>query len=98
DCRLPSRSGTAHADIDRAHAVIARLVGGVHRSLLRSERSSFSGTAKAERAGALPRNHLAFVVGDGDDRVVERSLNVRQTKRHILAFFLLELLAFAFFF
>src|SRR5690349_24975788 len=54
DCRLTPRSGTAYAHIDRSHAVVPRLVGSVHRRLLRGERGSFAGTAEAERTGALP--------------------------------------------
>src|SRR4029077_3993923 len=65
--------------------------------LLRRERSSLSGTAESERAGALPRHHLTLIIRDGNDGVVERSLNVRQSERHILALFLLKLLLLAFF-
>src|SRR6185312_16565087 len=65
DRRFASRSGSAYADVHRAHAVIARLIGCVHGCLLRGERGPFSGTAEAKRAGALPRHHLTFIVGDG---------------------------------
>src|SRR6185437_12228861 len=75
--------------------MIASLVGGIHGRLLRGEWSSLSGTTKAQRAGTLPGNDFAFVVGDGDDGVVERGLNVGQPKRHILALFALELLLLA---
>src|SRR5690348_10262501 len=95
DRRFTPRSRTADANIDGAHAMIARLIGRIHRRLLRGERSPFSGTAEAERAGALPRHHLTFIVRDGNDGVVERSLNVREPKRHIFAFFFLELLLLA---
>src|SRR5205823_3320264 len=97
NCRLSSRSGTTHANIHGSHAVIPRLIGGVHSGLLRRERSSFSGTAEAERAGAFPRHHLTLNIRDGDDRIVEGGLNVRQSERDILALFLLKLLLLALF-
>jgi hypothetical protein len=97
DRRFSTRSRTTDSNIEGTHAVIPRLIGSVHRRLLRRERSSLTGTAEAKRAGALPGHYFPLVVGDGDDRVVERGLNVRQAERHILAFFLLKLLLFAFF-
>src|SRR5882757_5359348 len=75
--------------------MVTRLVGGVDGSLLRRERRALARSTEAERARALPGERVAHVVGDGDDRVVERSLNVYQTVRHILAFALLELLVLA---
>ncbi len=38
---------------------------------------------------------VAHLVGDGDDGVVERGLNMGNAKRHILALALFELLALA---
>src|SRR5277367_1316564 len=90
--RFAARSGTGDADINRAQTMIARLVGSVDRCLLRGKRSPFTRPAEAERTRTLPRNRIALTVGDGHNRVVERSLNVNQTIRHILAFALLELL------
>src|SRR5207237_5870288 len=97
--RLPSRSGTAHAHIHRAHTLIARLISGVHCRLLRRERSSLSGTTEAQRTGTLPGHHLPLIVSNGDDGVVERGLNVRQSRWHILAllFFYLLFLGCSFF-
>src|SRR6202034_2507637 len=46
---------------------------------------------------ALPAQRVAYRVGDRDDRVVERGLNVRNTERHILALALFELLGLALF-
>src|SRR6185312_13356210 len=95
NCRFASRTGTADAHIDRAQTMVAGLVGSIHRCLLRGKRCSFSGTTEAERTRTLPRDHLALVIRDGHNGVVEGSLNVRQSKWHVLALFLLELLLFA---
>src|SRR5712692_4531769 len=49
DGRFASRPRTGHAYVHAAHAMIARLVGGVHRCLLCRERSAFARSAEAER-------------------------------------------------
>src|SRR5947207_1069215 len=72
------------------------LAGGVssaNRSLLRCERRALTRAAEAERARALPAQRVALLVGDRNDRIVERSLDKHQTKRNILPLALLELLA-----
>src|SRR6202012_4367311 len=89
DGRFAARTRTGDANIHRADAVIARHVGGVHGGLLRGKRSTLAGSAEAERAGALPAEGIALLVGDGHDGVVERGLNVHQSERHTLALALL---------
>src|SRR5277367_4257086 len=75
--------------------MIASCVGRILSCLLGRERRSLTGAAEAERAGTLPAQRVADRIGDGDDGVVERGLNVDQTKWHILSLTLLELLVFA---
>src|SRR5262249_27777632 len=87
---LASRARTADPHFQGTHAMIARLVGGVHGCLLRRKGSAFARTAEAERAGALPGQRAPFTIGDGHNSVVERGLNVGHAVRHILAFLLLE--------
>src|SRR5690349_14470036 len=77
--------------------MLARLIGGVHSSLLRREGRAFTRAAESQRARALPGKHTAFSVGDGDNGVVERRLNVHQTVGNALALLLLKLLLFALF-
>src|ERR1700724_354182 len=88
---LDSRRG------QRAHPVPPRHAGGVPTPLLRPKRRPFAGPAKTERAGTLPRQHIAAHVGDGHDGVIERGLYVHQSMRDVLALFLLKRLLFAFF-
>src|SRR4029077_3956140 len=97
DRRLTSRARPADPHIHRAHPMIARHVGSVGRGLLRSEWRSLARSAEAERARALPRNHIPRHIGDGHDGVIERRLHVYQSVRNVLALFLLECLLFAFF-
>src|SRR6185369_12436353 len=93
DGRLAARTRTGDADIHIAETVVTRHVGGRRSRLLRRERRALTRTAEAERAGALPADGVALLVGDRHDRVVERSLNVHDAVRHILLFPLLEGLA-----
>src|SRR5205085_197968 len=92
-----ARAGTADPHFHAAHSVIARHVGGVHRGLLGGERSSLTRSAEAERAGTLPGQHVSSRIGNGDDRVVKRCLDVRNAVGDVLAFFFLKLLLLAFF-
>src|SRR3954451_24089598 len=77
--------------------MLARHVGGVHRGLLRGERSAFARSAEAERTRALPRDGPALAIGNGDDGVVEGGLNVHDAMRHVLLLLLLKRLLLAFF-
>src|SRR6185369_14881749 len=93
DGGLTTRAGTRDAHIDRAETVLAGSVGGANGSLLRGERGSLTGAAEAERARALPAERVARLVGDGDDGVVERSLDEYEAKWNVLPLALFELLA-----
>src|SRR4029078_3293387 len=57
---------------------------GVGRDL-RRERRRLARALEAGRAGGLPHDHVAVLVGQGDDRVVERRLDVRLADRDVLA-------------
>src|SRR5262249_61804638 len=74
----------------RPHAVIARLVGGVHGRMLRGKRCALARAAEAQRTGALPRQRPSLTVRDRHDGIVEGSLNERHTVGNVLALLLLE--------
>src|SRR2546423_664948 len=63
------------------HALAGARVGG-H---LRGERRRLARALEAGRTGRLPRDHIPLVVGQRDDRVVERRLDVRLADRDVLA-------------
>src|SRR5690242_6388696 len=63
------------------HALSCARVGGD----LRGERRRLAGALEARGAGRLPRDHVAFLVGQRDDRVVEARLDVRLADRDVLA-------------
>src|ERR1700733_15148562 len=91
-CRLTAGARTTYPYIDGTQTMVTRLVGGVHRSLLRGKGSALARSTKAERTRTLPGKRVALAVGDGHDGVVERGLNVDQSIRNVLALALLELL------
>src|SRR3974390_1308358 len=95
--RFATRTRAADANVHAADTVIACHVGGIHRRLLSGKRSAFTRSPETERSRALPRQHVAAGVRNGHDGVVERSLNVHQSVRDVLALFLLELFLLAFF-
>src|ERR1700733_5788275 len=72
DRGLAAGAGTGDAHIDRSDAVVASCVGCTDGGLLRGKRSSLAGATEAERTGRFPAERVACLVGDGDDRVVER--------------------------
>ena len=94
DRRLSSRSGTTHANVHGSHAMIARLVGGVHRRLLGRKRSPFSRTAKSASARRRLRHQISLRIRDRDQRIVKRRRDMHDPLRNILFLFLLESLLF----
>ena len=88
--RFAARTRAADPHFNAAHTVIARHVGGVLRGLLGGKRRPFARSAKTQRPGTLPRQHIAGLIGDGHNRVVERSLDVGNTVRNVLPLLLLE--------
>ena len=62
---------------DRMPTVLAALPA-FKRGLRRRERRPLARSLEADAAGARPRHHVAFGVGDRHRRVVERGVDVRQ--------------------
>src|SRR3954452_2688433 len=84
DRGLAARARALHEDLDLLHALLDALArGGVSRHL-RSEGGRLARALEPRAAGGLPRDHVAFAVGQGDDRVVERRLDVRLADRDVL--------------
>src|SRR5690348_17192934 len=85
DRGLATGARPAHEDLDRAHAVLQRLLGGRLGGLLRGKRGRLAAALEALRTGRAPGDDVAVDVGDGDDRVVERALDVSLSLDHVLA-------------
>src|SRR6266568_9532464 len=74
DRGLAAGARTANEDLDRAHAVLERLLRRGLGRLLGRERGRLAAPLEALRARRAPRDDVAVQVRDRDDRVVERAL------------------------
>src|SRR5467141_2224161 len=83
--RFAARTRTSNFHLQRTHTVFLRLLGDVFRRDLRGIGSRFTRTLETHRSGRRPGNGVALRVGDGDGRVVERRIHVRDTGRNVLA-------------
>ena len=72
-----SRDRKTRTSTERTPCVVAKpaLASTDGRLLRREQEIPLAGAAEAERAGGLPGERIADLVGDGDDGVVERSLD-----------------------
>src|SRR3989440_2979486 len=85
DRGLAARARSLDEDLDLLKAVfhpLARAGVGGH---LGGEGRRFARALEACRARGLPGDHVALAVGQRDDRVIERRLDVRLTDRDVLA-------------
>src|SRR6266511_3536262 len=85
DRRLTARTGPLDEDLDLLQAVLHPLARARVGGHLCSKRRRLAGALEAGRAGGLPRDHVSVLVGERDDRVVERRLDVRLTDSDVLA-------------
>src|SRR5919198_3108759 len=81
DRRLTAGAGTLHVHLDLLHPEIERLARRVLRGHLRGIRRRLARAFPARCAGARPRDDGPGRVGDRDDGVVERGLDVRGAAR-----------------
>src|SRR6185312_15425117 len=72
-----------------AHAVLHRLAARIFSGDLRGVRRRLARALEAHRAAARPGDGVALRVGDGDVRVVERRVHVRDAGHDVLALALL---------
>src|SRR6185437_3630068 len=73
---LAARARALDADFQRLDAVVQRHATGLLGRDLGGERSRLARTAETRATGGRPRQRIALAVGDGDDGVVERSMDV----------------------
>src|SRR4029077_13048760 len=84
--RFTARTRACHFHFQGAHAVFLRLLGDVFSGDLRGIGGRLARTLETHRAGRRPGNGVALCVGDGDGRVVERRIHVRDAGGDVLAF------------
>src|SRR3954467_1561832 len=76
DRRLAARARALDEHVDLLHAMVHRPAPGGLGGHLRGERRGLPRALEADRAGRGPRDHRTGRVGDRDDGVVERALDV----------------------
>src|SRR3954470_15550795 len=84
DRGLAARARALDEDLDALHALLDALAGGRVGGDLGGERRRLARALETGAAGGLPRDHVALAVGERDDRVIERSLDVRLADRDVL--------------
>src|ERR1700754_172609 len=84
DRGLAARARALHEDLDLLHALLDALAGGRVGRHLGGEGRRLARALEAGAAGGLPRDDVAFAVGERDDRVVEACLDVRLADRDVL--------------
>src|SRR5688572_29392416 len=84
DGLLAPGAGALHEDLDLAHAVLHGLARGHLGRQRRGIRRALARALEPGHAGRAPAHHRATEVGDRDDRVVERRLDVRVPLGHVL--------------
>src|SRR6186997_3624417 len=94
DRRLTARTRALHEYIDLLQAVLLRGARGLLGGELRGERRRLARALEAHVAGARPAERVALQVGDRDDGVVERRLDVRLSVYDVLLLAALRLLHF----
>src|SRR5690606_32457359 len=81
-------AGALDLDVERLDAVFHRRAASLLGSHLSRERGRFARALEACAASRCPGQGVALTVGDGDDRVVERSVDVRNAVGNALLDFL----------
>ncbi len=76
DGRLPSGAGTFDVDFDLGDAVFFGFVGTFFCGTLCGEGSAFSGAFETNGSSRAPANSVSVDVGDGNNGIVEGSVNV----------------------
>src|SRR3954452_17269342 len=85
DRGLPARARALDEDLDLLQAVLDALAGRGVGGHLGGEGRRLARAAEAGPAGGLPGDDVPLAVGQRDDRVVERGLDVRLADRDVLA-------------
>src|SRR3954471_24755561 len=84
DRGLAARARALHEDLDLLHALLDALAGRRVGRHLGGERRRLARALEAGAAGGLPGDDVARLVGERDDRVVERRLDVRLADGDVL--------------
>src|SRR3954464_15747688 len=85
DRRLAARARALDEHLDALETLVDALARSGVGGDLGGERRGLARALEAGAAGGLPRDDVAFLVGERDDRVVEAGLDVGLAERDVLA-------------
>lgn len=86
--RLSTGTRTLDIDFNILHPVLHGLFGCIFGCKLGCKGRAFSGTLKTLHPCTGPRNHVACGVGNSNDSVIERRLNMGYPVQDVFLFFL----------
>ena len=86
--RLATRARAFDFDVEVLDALFQGSTTSHFGCYLSSKRSRLARTLETLTTGRSPRQSIALAIGDGDDRVIEGSVNVCNTVSNVLANFL----------
>ncbi len=89
--RLSAGSRTSHLHFDPLHTVLLCSFRRLSSGNLCGKRRAFARTLESCSTRTRPAQGLAFGVGNGDDSIVERRVNVGNRLRHFFLYFLTRL-------
>src|SRR5690606_1131795 len=82
--RLAPRAGPADLDLEDLHAVLLRLAAGVLGGDLSRIGRRLARALEPHLSRRRPGDRVALRIGDGDHRVVEARVDVRDARRDVL--------------
>src|SRR5581483_1089982 len=86
-CRFSARAWPFDEDLDFFQTMAHRLPSGILCHELRRVGRALARTLESDLAGARPPDHVSGLIGNGDNGVVERRVNMRNTAVNILRAF-----------
>src|SRR5690554_4324644 len=86
-CRFTTRARALHINVEVFEAVFQSRLTSTLSSHLGSKGRAFTRTTETGTTGSRPAQSIALTVGDGDDGVVERRMDVGDPINHCLFYF-----------
>ncbi len=85
DCSLSAGTGTLNINLDRLETMLHSGLGSGFSRRLCGKWGGFTGTAESKFTCAGPRKSIALRVGDSNDGIVKRGLNMHNATFNIFA-------------
>jgi hypothetical protein len=83
--RLSPRAWTSDEDLNTSKSVIHRLFRCTIRCLLGGKRGPFAGAFETHASGTRPRDYIALIVRNRNNRIIEGRVNMNHTLSDIFS-------------